>query len=588
MATLSREEVLCVPKRRRLVSSTVKGAEGQDELHVFYGDKEIVFDEPELLPFGTKLVQVERFRAEDAMGWSDGNAYDWEQVQGLLQALLDQEILKRATEGSEAVRPRAYPQTLGTPPANPEPRTFSAHDGRCPMLTKEALGRSFELENLEALIPVYRVAHPALDQDGRQVGENNVTPRALFLDLPTERRLCNYAGGRYQVDVPMNVTALRHMTKRWPELLSLTEQFRTAFFARLPPREAGLCTGDAHLLAVACLASVGYVMVRGEDPVPNGELDAGLAAMFRLIDGVRIVTTERVRHDASAHGCEQPVDSAAIIEYAERYSLYTGVYGVCAGPQALIEEYMRVLLDGVEAPIRAEPSLATRLGDLEAALDYGLHGQRVESVLRVFGGLQGLLRERLRRAFAAHAPGTKLHAILERPIDAKHYPLLRETHPLLEALQLEVDVNRWLYARAGAGLPDARGEVGVLLDLPPGAHAEDQRRIAAFFERVLPEYLSLPEPARQELAAIAAELFALERLCLRVAGEEQGLLNARLRRAPGSPLTGQDLAAYIRPRTGPPLEEILAEGLGLSIVTKATSTELTFGGETLSLPDTRA
>ncbi|HEY2514017.1 MAG TPA: hypothetical protein VGI39_24290 [Polyangiaceae bacterium] len=585
MATLSREEVLCVPKRRRLVSNTVKGAEGQDELHVFYGDKEIVFDEPELLPFGTKLVQVERFRAEDAMGWSDGNAYDWEQVRELLQALLDQEVLKRATEASEVARPRAYPQTLGSAPANPEPRTFSAHDGRCPMLTKEAVGRTFELGNLEAVIPVYRVAHPALDQDGRQVGENNVTPRALFLDLPTERRLCNYAGARYQVDVPMNVTALRHMTKRWPELLALTEEFRTAFLARLPPREAGLCTGDAHLLAVGCLASVGYVMVRGEDPVPNGELDGGLAAMFRLIDGVRIVTTERVRHDATAHGCDRPVDAAAIVEYAERYSLYTGTHGVCAGPQALIEEYMRVLLDGVEAPIRAEPSLAARLGDLEAALDYGLRGQRVESVLRVFGGLQGLLHERLRRAFAVHAPGTELHAILERPIDTEHYPLLRETHPLLETLQLEVEVNRWLYARAGAGLPDASATAGVLLDLPSEARAEEQRRIAEFFARVLPDHASLPEAARLELAAVAAELFALERLCLCVAEEEQGRLNVRLRRAPGSPLTGQDLAAYNRPRTGPPLEETFTKGLGLSIVTKATSTELTFGGETLSLSD---
>ena len=585
MATLSREEVLCVPKRRRLVSNTVKGAEGQDELHVFYGDKEIVFDEPELLPFGTKLVQVERFRAEDAMGWADGTAYDWDQVRELLQALLDQEILKRASETNEAARPRACPQTLGTPPANAEPRTFSAHDGRCPMLTKEVLGREFELGNLEAVIPVYRVAHPALDKDGRQVGENNVTPRALFLDLPTERRLCNYAGTRYQVDAPMNVTALRHMTKRWPELLSLTEDFRTAFFARLPPRETGLCTGDAHLLAVGCLASVGYVMVRGENPVPNGELDSGLAAMFRLIDGVRIVTTELVRHDAAAHGCDGPVDAAAIVDYAERYSLYTGIHGVCAGPQALIEEYMRVLLDGASAPIRAEPSLAARLGDQDAALDYGLRGQRVESVLRVFGGLQGLLHERLRRVFSAHAPETKLHEVLARPIDVAHYPLLRETHPLLETLKLEVEVNRWLFARAGAGLSDPEAASGVLLDLAPGARMEDQRRIEEFFLRVLPGHRSIAMDARQELAAVAAELFALERACLRAAGEEQRRLNERLRRAQAAPLTGQDLAAYNRPRSGPPLEETFAEGLGLSIATQAASTVLTFGGESLSLSD---
>jgi len=46
------------------------------------------------------------------------------------------------------------------------------------------------------------------------------------------------------------------------------------------------------------------VMVRGEDPVHNGRLDAGLAAMFRLIDGVRLVTTEMMRATAGEQRCE--------------------------------------------------------------------------------------------------------------------------------------------------------------------------------------------------------------------------------------------------------------------------------------------
>src|SRR5207237_2099761 len=159
-------------------------------------------------------------------------------------------------------------------------------------VTQEAFGRAIDLSNLETVVPVYRVAHPTLDREGRQVGENNVGPRSLFLDLPTQRRVCNYAGNRYQADLPMNVTALRHMTNRWPELLSLTEQFRTAFFKRLPPRGSSLGAGEAQLLTLCCLAAVGYVMVRAEDPVANGELDAGLAATFRIIDGVGLVTTE--------------------------------------------------------------------------------------------------------------------------------------------------------------------------------------------------------------------------------------------------------------------------------------------------------
>ncbi|MGH7294627.1 MAG: hypothetical protein ACRELB_06835, partial [Polyangiaceae bacterium] len=291
MPELQRTEVLCVPKRRRLVHNRLKGSGGQDVLHVFYGEKEIVFDEPELLPFGDGLLQIERFRAEEAMAWSNGAPHEWDRVRGLLEALLEEEILKRVGDEATAPVAQSHPPTLGLAPAGLEPRAFGAREGRCLAITEEAFGRAVDLSNLEAVVPVYRIAHPSLDLDGRQVGENNVTPRALFLDLPTQRRTCNYAGSRCQADVPMNVTALRHMTQRWPELLSLTEQYRRAFFGRLPPQEAKLQAGEVHLLTVGCLASVAYVMVRGVEPVANGQLDAGLAAMFRLIDGVRLVTT---------------------------------------------------------------------------------------------------------------------------------------------------------------------------------------------------------------------------------------------------------------------------------------------------------
>src|SRR5262249_47367978 len=161
--------------------------------------------------------------------------------------------------------------------------------------------------------------------------------------------------------------AMKHMSKRWPELLSLTEQFRAAVVARMPPRGATRTAGEVHFIAVCTLASVGYVMVRGVDPVPNGELDGGLAAMFRLIDGVRLVTNDLVRALPDAKGCETPVVSTTITDYAERHGVYRGNHGVCAGPPALIDEYLRVLFGEDAAPIQVEPDVATRLGDIQAA-----------------------------------------------------------------------------------------------------------------------------------------------------------------------------------------------------------------------------
>jgi hypothetical protein len=381
----------------------------------------------------------------------------------------------------------------------------------------------------------------------------------------------------------MNVTALKNMTSRWPELLSLTAQFRDAFLARMPLRGAKITAGEAQLLTVGCLAAVGYVMVRGEAPVENGELDSGLAATFRIIDGVRLVTTELMRAHEERHGCDDPIDAQAIADYAERYALYYGTYGVCAGPQALIDEYLRVLIDGAPAPIHAEPTFPARVGDIDAAFDYALHGQRVESIIRIFGGMQGLLHDRLRALLAGTEPRTKLHELLDQPIDTEHHGLLRTNHPLLETLRLEVEANRWMFTHVTAGLPEAaRGPdtIDDVFRLDPNAQRMAHEELDAFLGRAVP---ALPSSQRREIAAVSADVFALERRCLRAVTRELRRLNDRLARSPGRPLAGADLAIYNRPRTGPTFAATLAEGLGLSITSDTTATVLSREGERLSL-----
>ena len=588
MAELQPTEVLFIPNRRRLTHAMLPGPEGQEVLHIFYGVKEIIIDEPDLLSFGNQLLKVERFRADEAKSWSSDAPYDWERVRGLLEALVSEDILKRFDDAPPAPVVKTFPPTLGRVPEGRKPETYSAHDDRCPIITERVFGRAIDLGNLEVVLPIHRVAHPAIDQDGRQVGENNVADK-LFLDLPTERRLCNYAGSRYHAEAPINATALKHMSKRWPELLSLTEQLRTAFFARIPQQGVPLRIGDVHLLAVSCLSMVGYAMVRGVDPVPNGQLDPGLAAMFRLIDGVRIVTTQRMRDTAGNHGCERPASPKIISDYAERESLFIDKWGVCAGPQVLIDEYLHVLLDGASAPIKVQPDLAARVGDLDAALDYGLHGLRVEAMVRAYGAMQGFLHERLHQAFVQHsAAPSRLQELLAIPIDREHFPFLRLDHPLHETLEMEIRVGSWLFARARTGLP--AGLPGILDDLnelrrfDPARRADGQRRLAAFLLEAAPSYASLPAPVRDEVAAVAVELFELERTCLRAVGAEQQRINERLRRQPGRALVTDDLAAYDR-RCTPVVERVLAEGLGLSITTSTSATVVAQGPRQLSLND---
>ena len=588
MAELQPSDILYIPKRRRLTHARLKGEGGQDVLHLFYGDVELIFDEPDIAPLGEKLLEVEQFLAEDAMAWSNAEPHPWEKIRELLQALLDRKVLIRVADAPAGRPTETYPARLGEAPEGREPLTYSGHDDRCPHITEQAYGRAFDLANVEVLVPIYRIAHPALDADGRQVGENNVMPRSLFLDLPTQRKLCNYPGSRYQNELPINVTAMKHMSQRWPELMSLTEQFRAAVVARMPPRDpTSFTAGELHFITVCILASVGYVMVRGVDPVPNGQLDSGLAAMFRLVDGVRLVTNDLVRAEIDSQGCETPVSARLIAEYAERHNVYRGSHGVCAGPPALIDEYLRVLLGEETAPIQVEPSVAARLGDLNASIDYGLLGQRIESVIRFLGASQGLLHERLRAAFVGHLPRTVLQERVEAPIDPAHYPLLRDDLPLVETFQRELDLSRWLFARAGealSGKVDA-GSLDERVKLDPAEQATSQRRLCEFFAHGLSANKVVHEPILGELAAVAAAAFALERRCLRIVEREQGTLNERLSRQPSRALTSVDLAVYTRPRNGPPLFETLAEGSGVSVTSDAAATVLRYGDHILTFTD---
>src|SRR5215471_6615272 len=117
MADLQPNEVLCIPKRRRLTHARLAGEDGKDVLHLFYGDVELIFDEPDVAPLGEKLLEVEQFRADDAMAWSNAEPHAWEKIRELLQALLDSKVLIRATEAPKG-RPgeTTFPARLGEAP----------------------------------------------------------------------------------------------------------------------------------------------------------------------------------------------------------------------------------------------------------------------------------------------------------------------------------------------------------------------------------------------------------------------------------------------------------------------------------------
>src|SRR5215471_12625281 len=100
---LEADDELVFPQLKRVVTRYATDASGAPALHLYYGQKEIVFDEPELFAFGEGLAKQSRFIAKTAVTWGEG--YDWPHVRDLLAQLLDEGILRRASTYDDAPLP---------------------------------------------------------------------------------------------------------------------------------------------------------------------------------------------------------------------------------------------------------------------------------------------------------------------------------------------------------------------------------------------------------------------------------------------------------------------------------------------------
>lgn len=380
---LTGNEELLFPLHKRTIVQYSQDAEGAKELHIYYDDKEISFDEPELFAFGETLAKQAKFTAKTATGWGPG--YPWPQVKKLLEHLLDEGILHYA----ETFEAEQTPERNGycPSPLPPAQTATSRNWVECEAITRELAGRELELGYLELVIPVFRVAHIAMDTEGRQVGEANVFPQALRLDVETEWRSCPYSGSRYLDERPMNVTALRSMSTYWPQMMAALLRIRNAYLQRFPEARHGWTVGGIEALATLVLAVPTYQLMRTQHPVENGQLHPALASMFRVTDGLRMVTHQMIFVPVGEPTLPTatPMTTSEIYDYSERNYAFSSAHGVCAGPKVMVEEFLNVLVNGIpikdaDSVVLDEPVL-TALEDIEQAFDYGLYGLQAHAVV---------------------------------------------------------------------------------------------------------------------------------------------------------------------------------------------------------------
>ena len=385
---LKSTDVLFIAKPGRLMHDSFV-EDGQRVLTLFYNEKEVTFDDPALIPFGERLLKETRFVAEHTRAWSE-DGYAWETVSELLEALVEEGILERETEAPAAPSP---PPTFEDRGSIANARAWTPES--CITLSTEIFHLPVEPGNLESLMRGVRIAHPALDVGGRQVGEANVFPTELRLDLPTQRRACPYSGSRHEHELPMNVTGLEPVKKCWREVLHNLEVLKAEYFRLRPAATAGLTVLDLYVLASAILSIPTFMMFRAKDRTANGELPLEISSLFRVMDGTRITARDMLVTLSKQYGPDTVPEAARFFHYADRELLLVADRGVCAGPPAMIETFLEAVMRVAPEKAPRVTTEASRLGDVEPAMSYGIVACEIETITDQFWLRQGTIVDRL-------------------------------------------------------------------------------------------------------------------------------------------------------------------------------------------------
>jgi hypothetical protein len=572
------DDELVFPLHKRAVTQYAADEDGLKELRLYYGDKEISFEEA-LFSFGENLAKQARFIAGTATAWGEG--YDWPRVQELLEQLLEEGILQHADRdvvdgvtASDGARPSPLPPALTT-----EPCTWFESAS----ITQTLTGRPLELGYLEMVIPIFRVAHIALDAEGRQVGEANVFPKALRLDVPTSWRTCIYPGTRFQADRPMNVTALKSMRAHWSQMMQALLIIRHAYLERFPAARQGWTVGHLERLATLVLAVPTYLLMRSERRIGNGELHPALSSLFRVTDGLRMTMHQMlfVPIGEPTLSPDAPMTSEEIFAYAERnYSFYSD-HGVCAGPKVMIEEFLGTLVDGRTpkdaATVVLDAPVQEAIDVLDAALDYGLHGLRVHAVTFSLWPEMARTYERLAAIADAWAvQGQPQVVALRDRLRGRIDNMKTATYLATEEWRVNREqVYADMYAQCGAALSEPRPAAALPEAIAAHRATQDadiERRLRTILLRRLTDGDESTTAHLENMVSCLANYFLQVQAIVRVACNAQNDLNALLGRSPPASLFNAaqiDIHNLLQGKEGrklPYLDDELEEAIGMRIL----------------------
>lgn len=415
----------------------------------------------------------------------------------------------------------------------------------------------------EFFLSVIGIASAAKDADGRPCGEAQA-PAAAREGVELVLHVIAYPGSRRGKWI--NVSALRQMTGHWSAILGDLSALRAGFLARY--RWPGFTIGGLWRFAVIASSLPAYLVRRREARGVGEAIPPDVASLFKAIQGVFMTTQHMI-----ATG--RPVDDVVAVD---EFLAHTDAHGIllapdgdraCSAPQAMLKEFMTVVIDGPAAGHEAARRIEDLVDDPDAFFQYGelavcmlLAAQQLKAQTR-------LVAEALCREVAADGPTRALHAGLRALAD--ELTKRQDGLPLEHTRRLVVQIAELLQEALGAcaTTDDARSR---FLRLEPWGRADDADAMTGWLR---PHGISISAGA----AACLVDALALERDALGYFSRIQARVHDVLGLPAPNALDGDDLATAF-----PTVTHVIANQLALAIAHGRACT-LTRGDSVLTLRD---
>jgi hypothetical protein len=355
----------------------------------------------------------------------------------------------------------------------------------------------------------------------------------------------------------MNVTALKTMRAQWPQMMKMLRRIREAYLQRFPAAREGWTVGHLERLATVVLALPTYLLMRAERRVENGDLHPALSSLFRVTDGLRMTMHQMLFIPIGEPTLkpDAPMTSAEICAYAERNYSFHSEHAVCAGPQAMIMEFLGALVDGRaaadEAPVVFDPAVLAALDDLGPAIDYGLMGLQAYAAVFSMWPIMTRVYEALSRIADAAADRSPAAAALRDRLNERVERIRTAAFLSNEAWRADREqVYADMYAQCTYGLTGAlplQPLTELLAPAPFSAHVSSRQQLRRGLERYFGA--DAPHCASQidEMLKTIMRYLSQAHAVLRVACEVQANINRLLgRTAPTRAFAATDVDLHNR------------------------------------------